>query len=96
MSQQDLLSKVIRALDEAGCPYMLTGSFASSMQGEPRLSHDIDLVVDLRPQALPELLRVFPSPEFYLDEQSIHEAIKTKTMFSLLQVNRRRQGVVFA
>jgi hypothetical protein len=87
MSQQDLLSKVIRALDEAGCPYMLTGSFASSMQGEPRLSHDIDLVVDLRPQALPELLRVFPSPEFYLDEQSIREAIRTRTMFSLLQVS---------
>lgn len=46
MSQQDLLSKVIRAPDESGCAYMLTGSFASSMQGEPRLSHDIDLVVD--------------------------------------------------
>jgi predicted nucleotidyltransferase len=59
MSQQELLSKVIRALDETGCAYMLTGSFASSMQGEPRLSHDIDLVVDLRPQALPELLRMF-------------------------------------
>ncbi len=87
MSQQDLLSKVIRALDESGCAYMLTGSFASSMQGEPRLSHDIDLVVDLRPQALPELLRIFPSPEFYLDEQSIREAIRTRTMFSLLQVS---------
>jgi hypothetical protein len=87
MSQQDLLSKVIRALDESGCAYMLTGSFASSMQGEPRLSHDIDLVVDLRPQALPELLRIFPSPEFYLDEQSIREAIRNRTMFSLLQVS---------
>jgi hypothetical protein len=66
---------------------MLTGSFASSMQGEPRLSHDIDLVIDLKPQALPRLLRSFPSPEFYLDEPSIHEAIRTRTMFSLLQVS---------
>ncbi len=87
MSQQDLLNKVIRALDEAGCPYMLTGSFASSMQGEPRLSHDIDLVVDLSPHALPGLLKVFPSPEFYLEEQSIREAIRTRTMFSLLQMS---------
>jgi hypothetical protein len=87
MSQQDLLSKVVRALDESGCAYMLTGSFASSMQGEPRLSHDIDLVVDLRPQATPELLRRFPSPEFYLDEQSIRDAIRARTMFSLLQVS---------
>jgi hypothetical protein len=87
MSQQDLLNKVVRALDESGSAYMLTGSFASSMQGEPRLSHDIDLVVDLRPQALPELLRRFPSPEFYLDEQSIHEAMRARSMFSLLQVS---------
>jgi hypothetical protein len=77
---------VIQALDESGCAYMLTGSFASSMQGEPRLSHDIDLVVDLRPPSVPALRRMFPSPEFYLDEQSMYEAIQTGTMFSLLQV----------
>jgi hypothetical protein len=87
MAQQDLLSKVVQALDGSGCAYMLTGSFASSMQGEPRLSHDIDLVVDLTPQALPELLKRFPSPDFYLDEQSIREAISARTMFSLLHVS---------
>jgi len=57
------------------------------MQGEPRLSHDIDLVVDLKLQALPGLMGMFPSPEFYLDEQDISEAIRTRTMFSLLQVS---------
>jgi hypothetical protein len=87
MAQQDLLNKVVQALDGSGSAYMLTGSFASSMQGEPRLSHDIDLVVDLTPQALPELLKRFPSPDFYLDEQSIREAISAKTMFRLLHVS---------
>ena len=87
MSQQDLLSKVVQALDASGCAYMLTGSFASSMQGEPRLSHDIDLVVDFSAKALPALLQRFPSPEFYLDEQIVREAIGAKTMFSLLQVS---------
>ncbi len=81
------MTKVIRALDGSGCAYMLTGSFASSMQGEPRLSHDIDLVVDLKPEALPGLLESFPSPEFYLDEWSVREAIRNKTMFNLLQVS---------
>jgi hypothetical protein len=87
MSQQDLLSKVVRALDESGCAYMLTGSFASSMQGEPRLSHDIDVVGDISAHALPALLKSFPSPEFYLDELSVREAISARTMFSLLQVS---------
>jgi hypothetical protein len=66
---------------------MLTGSFASSMQGEPRLSHDIDIVVDFPAKSLPELLKRFPPPEFYLDEQSVREAISARTMFSLLQAS---------
>ena len=35
MSQQELLRKVVQALDDAGVEYMLTGSVASSLQGEP-------------------------------------------------------------
>jgi hypothetical protein len=47
MSQQELLAKVIRTLEQLGIEYMVTGSIASSMQGEPRSTHDIDIVVDL-------------------------------------------------
>ncbi len=43
MSQQELLIRAVQALTAAGINYMLTGSLASSLQGEPRLSHDIDL-----------------------------------------------------
>jgi hypothetical protein len=86
MSQQDLLKKVVRALEESGSAYMLTGSFASSMQGEPRLSHDIDLVVDLSPDAVSTFLSLFPSPAYNLEEQMVREAIRTRTMFSLLHV----------
>ena len=45
MPQQALLKRIVEALDGAGSPYMLTGSLASSLQGEPRASHDIDLVI---------------------------------------------------
>ncbi len=40
MSQQELLKKVIQALDRAKIQYMITGSVASSLQGEPRSTHD--------------------------------------------------------
>lgn len=86
MSQQDLLRRAIRALEESGSAYMLTGSFASSMQGEPRLSHDIDLVVDPTPRVIPSLIRMFPSPAYSLDEQNAREAIRARTLFSLLHV----------
>lgn len=86
MSQQQLLAKVVRALEESGSQYMLTGSFASSLQGEPRLTHDIELVVVIQKATVPKLLASFPPPDFFLDKDNVEEAIKAKTMFSLLNV----------
>ena len=56
MSQSELLKKVTIALEATGTPYMLTGSYASSLQGEPRLTHDIDLVVAITLAAARSLL----------------------------------------
>ena len=64
---------------------MLTGSFASSIQGEPRSTHDIDLVVALTPSDADRLVGVFPDPEFYLSPQAVREAIEQRWMFNLLE-----------
>lgn len=87
MSQQELLRKVIRVLDGAGIEYMVTGSIASSLQGEPRTTHDVDLVVDIETASINELLNTFPPPDFYLDQERIAEAINKKGMFNLIEVN---------
>jgi hypothetical protein len=64
---------------------MATGSLVSSVHGEPRSSHDIDLVVQIAPTHAPVLAQHFPPPDFYLDENSIREAITAKDgMFNLL------------
>jgi len=75
MSQQELLRKVIQSLDDAGTQYLITGSVASSLQGEPRSTHDIDLVVAIERSDAKKLVKAFPSPAFYLDEGSIMDAI---------------------
>jgi hypothetical protein len=75
MSQPELLKRVVRVLDDNGIDYMLTGSMASSLQGDPRSTHDIDIVVALTMDKVPPLLKAFPPPRFYLDEHSIREAI---------------------
>lgn len=85
MSQQELLKKIIQVLESAGIDYMITGSLASSLQGEPRSTHDIDLVVDLQKgSSVEQLLEAFPSPEYYLDEESILEAIEQGSMFNII------------
>jgi len=45
MSQQELLKQVIQALDQAEIEYMITGSVVSSLQGEPRSTHGIDIII---------------------------------------------------
>ena len=87
MSQQELLKKVIQVLEDTGIDYMVTGSVASSLQGEPRSTHDIDLVVAIQESAVKKLLEAFPPPDFYLDEHSILDAISRQDMFNLIDVN---------
>lgn len=84
MSQQELLRRVIEVLDQAKVPYMLTGSYVSSFQGEPRATHDIDFVVAMTPAGSRALLLAFPPPDFYLDPVSIASAVASKTQFNLL------------
>ncbi|MCB9077336.1 MAG: hypothetical protein H6631_07075 [Anaerolineaceae bacterium] len=88
MSQQELLEQVIGVLDEANIDYMVTGSVASSLQGEPRATHDIDLVVDIQVTAVPNLVQAFQLPDYYLDEDTVHEAIQRQGMFNLIDVNQ--------
>jgi len=85
MSQQELLKRVVKVLEEAGIDYMITGSIASSFYGEPRSTHDIDIVVVIEKSKAKQLIKAFPSPDYYLTEESIFEAIEFKNMFNLLE-----------
>jgi hypothetical protein len=66
---------------------MITGSVVSSLQGEPRSTHDIDIVVAIHESDIEKLLTTFTSPGYYLDEGSILEAIDSDGMFNLIEVN---------
>lgn len=86
MSQPELLTKVTQTLSDAGIEYMVTGSVASSLQGEPRSSHDIDLIVALNREHAAVLVQAFPPPEYYLSDAAMTTAIAKRQMFNLLDV----------
>lgn len=87
MSQQELLKKVNQVLNQAGIQYMITGSVVSSLQGEPRSTNDIDMVISIQKSAAKRLVEAFPPPDFYLDEDNILDAIKRQSMFNLIDLN---------
>ena len=84
MSQQELLAKVIRTLEQLKIEYMVTGSIVSSLQGEPRSTHDIDIVVNLLQSKAHALAGAFPPPDYYFDQEAIIEAVSTKGMANLI------------
>ena len=86
MSQSELLKSVVAELDRAGFEYMLTGSLVSSLQGEPRSTHDIDVVVSMDAVGAERIVKAFQSPDFYLSAPAVHEAVRNRRMFSLLDL----------
>ena len=85
MSQQELLNDVVRSLQGLGIEFMLSGSLASSLQGEARATHDIDLVTRLTLQDVDRLFTMFNVERFYLSKEAIADAIRTRRMFNLLE-----------
>jgi hypothetical protein len=85
VSQQELLKRVIQTLDQAEIQYMITGSIVSSLQGEPRSTHDIDIVVSIRKTTAYILVKAFPPPDFYIEEESILDAIDRRHICSKIE-----------
>ena len=84
LSLFELLKEVVQFLNTAHTPYMLTGSIVSSFQGEPRSTHDIDMMILFDKDNVNSLLNAFPPPTFYLDREMVLEGIRSKKMFKLL------------
>jgi len=71
MQDPDFISLFVAPLEAAGINYMITGSVASSIYGEPRNTLDIDLVVLLQPDQIQKLQQLFPEENFYLPPSEV-------------------------
>lgn len=60
-----LLDIFVHPLNSLGVRYMVTGSIASIVYGEPRLTHDVDLVVMLTVGDIAKLEETFSEDRFY-------------------------------
>lgn len=84
MEQADLLKRTIEVLETLRIDYMLVGSVASSAYGEPRLTQDIDVVVDLRADQVARLCAAFCAPEYYVSPDAAAEAVRQGGQFNII------------
>jgi Nucleotidyl transferase AbiEii toxin, Type IV TA system len=70
----DIALKVASALTTVGAEYFVGGSLASSLQGEPRATNDIDFVISL-PARRVDALRAALGEDFEVDTDTLRDAI---------------------
>lgn len=66
MPEAELSLLFVRPLNQLGVRYIVGGSVAAILYGEPRLTHDVDFIVFLRYEDIARLREAFPTPEFYV------------------------------
>ncbi len=71
MPEPDLIELFAQPLTQAGIRYLISGSVAAMLYGEPRVTHDIDFVVFLRSEDVPRLAAIFPPPQFYVPPAAV-------------------------
>ena len=83
MDEQMEFAKLIASrLEGAGIPYMLTGSMAMALYAEPRMTRDIDMVIECRPEDAARIHKLF-APDCYVDEESVRDAVIHRRMFNI-------------
>jgi hypothetical protein len=83
MDVLDVTLLVTGALERCGVGYFLGGSLASSFQGEPRATNDVDLVVDLAAEQVAPLVAAL-GPDFEVDADALEREARSRGSWNLI------------
>jgi hypothetical protein len=81
--QLEFLRVIAARLDGAGIPYMVTGSLAQAVWAVPRMTRDIDVVVEVEPDDAQRLVGLF-ADDCVIDPDAVRDAIARRGMFNII------------
>lgn len=83
LTELDVAILVARAFESLGLRYLIGGSLASSLHGMPRSSYDADLLAELPPARVVDLVRLLET-DFYIDAGMIRECLRRRVSFNVI------------
>jgi hypothetical protein len=83
INESEVLKMVITRLDSSAIPYMVSGSIAANFYTTPRMTRDIDIVIEVEKEDAQKLFSLF-SDDFYIDIESVKRAIRDEHMFNII------------
>jgi hypothetical protein len=85
LGELEIALDVGKQLDALGVTWLVGGSLASSILGEPRATADVDLVADLRGLHVKPLFAALVDT-YYIDEDATKVAVRTRGAFNVIQL----------
>lgn len=86
MTLAEFVADVVRRLEAASIEYMIGGSVASSIYGEPRTTRDIDIVVEVTSESLASLFAALDRSRMYVDEPPTGQPVLAGQIYNLLDI----------
>jgi len=84
MSEElEVLKMVASRLKKADIPYMISGSIAANYYSIPRMTRDIDIVIELHPKDVDRFAALFQD-DFYMNKEMIVKEVLQQGMFNLI------------
>lgn len=88
-NELDVLRDVCGRLERAGIDYMLTGSMAMNYYARPRMTRDIDIVIDLKGGNARTVAEIF-ADDYLISPEAVKNAIARESMFNIIH----NEGVI--
>lgn len=79
----DIVADVSTRLERAEIPFMLTGSMAMNAYAQPRMTRDLDVVVELRSENSAQLIAAFVG-DYYVEAEAVKRALEHKSLFNII------------
>ena len=80
MQEHDFIAMFAEPLERARIDYMVTGSVAAMFYGQPRMTHDIDMVVNIGASQIEMIRLAYPETTFYCPPiETIQQEISRET-----------------
>ncbi len=84
MSEElEVLRIVTQYLNKIDIPYMISGSIAANYYTVPRMTRDIDIVIELKNTDIDKFINFFQD-DFYVDKEMIKEEVSRQGMFNII------------
>ena len=84
MSEElEVLKIVAKRLDSAKIVYMISGSIAANLYTVPRMTRDIDIVVELKRADLDRFVETFEN-DFLVDREMVKEEVGRNGIFNII------------